>query len=124
MIEIVKDEEGMRIIVTDGMAAKVDDRLLCPECGMAAGFVVAWFTENMVRPVRAYQLLSCSHEFDTRKYYLHAELREGNEDWYEIRPVPEDQKYDAVATAVERYLWTTAGNSESSREIFHMYGEE
>jgi hypothetical protein len=122
MIEIVSDENGMRIIVTDGMSAPVGDRLVCPRCGVPAGYIVAWFTENAVRPVRAYQLLACGHEFSTRVFYLHAELRPGNEVAYEIRPCPDDLRYDPTATSIERWIWTTAGTAESSREIFHMYG--
>lgn len=124
-VEIVKDENGMRVIVTDGMSLAVGDRLPCPECGEPAGYLIAWFTQNMVRPVRAYQLLSCGHEFDTREFYLFAlwDADDRTEILYELRPLPEDRVYDPVGTAVETGVWRMAGNAQSSREIFHAYGE-
>lgn len=122
MIEIIYEQDQMRVVVTDGMAHEVGDRLKCPKCGVPAGFLIAWFTENVIKPVRAYQLLACTHEFDTRTHYLHAQAAEGERVQYEIRPVPEDRKYDPVATAVEAALWRTAGGAESTRDNFHLYG--
>jgi hypothetical protein len=121
-VEITYDETGMHIVVTNGMAAEVTGAMSCPECGEPVGFIVAWFTENVIKPVRSYQLVGCFHEFDVSEYYLHATLRPDGLVDYEIRPVPEDRTYDPVATVAERYLWTTAGNSNSTRENFHLYG--
>ncbi len=125
-VEIIQDADGIRVIVTDGMSLPVADRLPCPTCGTAASYLIAWFTENMVRPVRSYQLLSCGHEFSTREYYLFAmwEADDRSDILYELRPLPEDRKYDPVGTAVETGLWRMAGSAESSREIFHAYGGE
>lgn len=124
MIEIIKDEDGIRIIVTNGASLEVGDRLVCPECHTAAGHLVAWFTENVVRPVRAYQLLACSHEFSTREFYLVSVVTGDEPARYEIRRVPADRRYDPRLTAHEAALWRTAGSAESSRDIFHLYGED
>lgn len=89
MIEIIQDEEGMRVVVEQGFAKGLGpgETLHCPECGERAWCIVAHFSASPVQPLWSFELLGCGHQFRAREWTLTSRATESRTD-YELARNP------------------------------------